>query len=94
MTDLKTMTGMAFKPVTDLHKELPPARRRVKYGKSLAGGLVFAGGFFIPKFLGFPWPVGAVVSCFGAFIVSQELVERFLKVIPAAIAALKGAKVP
>ena len=93
MSDLKTMTGLAFKPVTDMHRDTPPAKLRVKYLKSVAGGVVFVGGFFIPKFLGFPWPVGAVVSCFGAFIVSQEVVTRFIKIIPAAVAALKGAKV-
>jgi hypothetical protein len=93
MTDLKTMTGLAFKPVADLHRETPKPRLKRKYVKTVAGFLIFGGAFFMPKFLGIHAVASYVVAGFGAFMMSQELVTKYLKVIPAAIAAFRGGKV-
>ena len=94
MSDLRTMTAAAIKPVTDLHQQTPRGRLVTKYIKTVVGFLVFVGAFFMPKYLGIPAVASYVVAAFGGFIMSQELVTGFIKIIPAAIAALKGAKVP
>lgn len=92
-TRLQTMGMNAFKPVTDLHDETPRPKLIEKYAKTAAGFLVFVGGFFTPKYLGLHVTASYVISGFGAFMMSQELVVRYLKIIPSAIKALTG-KVP
>ena len=92
MSKLGAVTTAALKPVAQLHEETPKGRLAAKYIKTVAGFLVFVGAFFLPKFLGIDKLAAYLVAGFGGFMMSQELVTRYLKIIPAAIGALKGAK--
>ena len=67
--------------ITQPLRAIPVQKRAGKIIKTAFGGAVFVGGFFLPKYLGFPWQAGAVVSAFGAFAMSQELVTAFLKTL-------------
>ena len=69
-------------------ENIPAHRRKAQWVKSFFGGVIFLGGFFLPKFLGFPWQVGVAVSGLGAFMVSSGLVTDYLKAIPQALGAL------
>ena len=92
MSKLGAVTTAALKPVADLHQTVPKARLIEKYTKTVAGFFVLVGAFFLPKFLGIDRWMAYLLSGFGGFMMSQELVKKYLKIIPAAIGALKGAK--
>jgi len=78
--------------LTHSHRQLqalqaiPGSRRRTKVLRSIVGTLVFVGAWFLPKWLGFPQAVAYIVGGFGAFIVSQDLVGTFFRLVPAVIA--------
>lgn len=78
-------------PAIKARQEIPHAKRKGQWVKTFVGTVVAASGLFLPKYLGYPWQVGLGVSCFGAFLVSQQLVLSYLKAIPQAIAAVVGA---
>lgn len=78
-------------PAIQARAKIPPHKRKTQWVKTLAGGIVFVGGFLLPHFLGFPWQVGAVVSAFGAFTISAQLVLGFLKAAVQFLPALLGA---
>ena len=90
MNKLTTMATAALQPVTALHQETPKGRLAAKYIKTGAGFCILVGAFFLPRFLGIDKLAAYVLAGFGGFMMSQELVTRYLKVIPAAISALKG----
>lgn len=79
-------------------KAIPAPKRRTKYLRSAAGILVFGAAWFLPSWLGFPQAVAYIVGGFGAFIVSQDLVVTFFKLVPAVIRdivlALRGQNAP
>jgi len=72
-------------------RAIPLAKRREKHVRSVFGGLVFIGAFFLPRFLGFDWKVALVVAGFGAWTISGELVRSYLLIIPAFIRDIKAA---
>ena len=72
-------------------EKIPAHKRKAQWLKSFFGGVVFVGGFFLPKFLGFPWQVGVVVAGFGGFMASQGLVLDYLKAVPQAVSAIAAA---
>ena len=74
--------------ITQSIQAIPPHKRNPKLIKTIIGSLLFIGGFFIPKYLPFPWQVGTVVAFFGGFLASQEYVVAFAKIVPATIAAV------
>lgn len=78
-------------PAIKAREQIPPHRRKSQFRRTVIGGFVFVGGFFIPVYLHFPWQVGLGVSAFGGFMASKELVLDFLKAIPQAIAAIANA---
>ena len=84
MTLHKTVTDL---PAIRAREGIPLARRRTQWLKSVAGSLVFGGGFFLTH-LGFPWQAAATVSGIGLFLVSQQLATDILKAIPQFIAAV------
>jgi len=87
-------TGEHTEQVSLKIKKIPPESRRHKWLMSIAGILVFVIGCAMPKYLDFPWYVGALTLGFGGFLVSKDLMVRYLQFIPAAIrdvyAAYKG----
>lgn len=74
--------------ITQSVRAIPPHRRGPKLVKTIIGAAIFAGGFLLPKYLGFPWQVGVAVAFFGGFVASQELIVAYAKVLPAAVGAL------
>lgn len=84
MTLQKTVQNL---PAIKARQEIPKAKRKTQWLKSILGGLVFGGGFFLTQ-LGFPWQAAATVSGIGLFLVSQQLATDILKAIPQFIAAL------
>jgi len=65
--------------------KIPAESRKRKWYVSLAGIASIAIGAAMPKFLEFPWYIGAAVFGFGCFLVSKDLVIAYLRFIPAAI---------
>ena len=88
------MTGEHTQQATLKLKAIPPESIRRKWVTSFSGVLVFALGALMPKYLDFPWYVGAGVIGFGGWLISKDLVTSYLRFIPAAIrdiyAAVKG----
>lgn len=74
-------------PITQSVRAIPPHKRGPKLVKTLAGVVLFVGGLLTPKYLGYPWQVGAAIAGFGGFLVSQDLVIAYAKVVPAAVGA-------
>jgi hypothetical protein len=64
---------------------IPAPKRRTKLLRSAVGAVVFLGAWFLPKYLGFPSSAAYVMGGFGAFLVSQDLVMAFCRLVPAVI---------
>lgn len=89
MTLLKTVQNL---PALKAREAIPPAKRRTQVVKTVAGSLIFVGGFFL-SLLGYPWYVGACVSAFGAHIASAQLLGSFIKALGQFVLLVTG-KVP
>lgn len=83
--------SLANIPVLKDRQSIPKHKRRAQWTKTLVGGVIFVGGFFLPRYLGFDWKVAVGVSAFGAFVTSQQLVTDFLRAVPQAIATIVAA---
>jgi hypothetical protein len=65
-------------------KAIPAPKRRTKVLRTMAGIFVFGAAWFLPQ-LGFPQLAAYVVGGFGAFIVSQDIVSTFARLVPAVV---------
>jgi len=79
------MTGERTQEATQKLEKIPVETRRRKWLNTASGVALIALGAAMPKFLAFPWYVGASVFGFGCFLVSKELVVSYLRFIPAVI---------
>lgn len=77
--------------VTQQLRAIPPEKRRRKTWAVVLGAAVSVAGLLVPKYLGYPWQVGAAICGFGGFIASRELVTAYARFIPAAVRDLLGA---
>ena len=82
---MKMEQSQTMKTYQETIGTIPAKKRLTKHLQTAAGIVVFIGGFFVPKFLGFPWQFGAAVCGLGLFVASKEVTIAYAKVLVGAI---------
>lgn len=85
---MNPLTTLTNQPAIQARASIPVAKRKTQWVKTLTGGTIFVGGFFLPSYLAYPWQVGLAVSGLGAFMVSQQLVTSYLKAVLQAVGSI------
>jgi len=88
------MSGEHTQQATAMLDRIPPQSIKRKWTMSLWGVAMVVLGAIMPRFLNFPWYIGAGVIGFGGWLVSKDLVVSYLRFVPAFLrdvyAAVRG----
>lgn len=85
---MNPFTTLTNTPAIQARAGIPPQKRKSQWVRTGFGIAVAVGGLITPKYLGYPWQVGAVIAGLGGFIASQQLVTDYLKAVPQFIGAV------